>query len=92
MSGLWMIAYDISDHKIRRTVSNHLQDHGLRVQYSVFECRLKKKQLQQLRQTLSKLIEKTDKIRWYPLCNWCEADIQWQGTGKPVETDEYHLL
>ena len=92
MSQLWMIAYDISDHKIRRQVSNHLQDYGLRVQYSVFECRLKKKQLQQLRQTLSELIETSDTIRWYPLCNWCEADIHWQGTGKPVETDEYHLL
>lgn len=92
MSGLWMIAYDISDHKIRRLVSNHLLDHGLRVQYSVFECRLKKKQLQQLRQTLSELIEETDKIRWYPLCNWCEVDIQWQGIGESVETDDYHLL
>ena len=92
MSKLWMVAYDISNHKIRRRVSNHLQDHGLRVQYSVFECRLNKKQRLQLRETLSDLIEKTDKIRWYPLCNWCEADIHWQGTGQTVETDEYHLL
>lgn len=87
-----MIAYDISNHKIRRMVSNHLLDHGLRVQYSVFECRLTKKQRQQLRKTLQALIEENDKIRWYPLCNWCEADIQWQGAGQAVETDEYHLL
>jgi len=92
MSGLWMIAYDISEHKTRRLVSNHLLDHGLRVQYSVFECRLKKNQLQQLRQILTELIEETDKICWYPLCNWCEADIQWQGAGQPVETDDYYLL
>lgn len=92
MSHLWMIAYDISDHKTRRTVSNHLLDNGLRVQYSVFECRLNKKQLQALRQTLSELIETTDKIRWYPLCSWCEADVYWQGTGESIETDEYHLL
>lgn len=91
MSELWMIAYDISDHKKRRIVCNHLLDNGLRVQYSVFECRLTKQQLKQLRQTLSELIEKTDKIRWYPLCSWCEADINWQGNGKPVETDEYYL-
>lgn len=92
MSKLWMVAYDISNHKIRRTVSNHLLDHGLRVQYSVFECRLTKKQLQQLRETLNTLIETGDKVRWYPLCSWCEADIQWQGMGQAVETDEYHLL
>ena len=92
MSHLWMIAYDISDNKIRRTVCNHLLDNGLRVQYSVFECRLNKKQLSALRQTLSGLIEDTDTIRWYPLCNWCEADVGWQGKGETVETDEYHLL
>lgn len=92
MRKLWMIAYDISDHKIRRAVSNHLQDHGVRVQYSVFECRLTKKQVLNLRHTLSQLIEATDTIRWYPLCRWCEAEIQWQGTGKTVETDDYHLL
>lgn len=92
MSNLWMIAYDISDHKIRRTVCNHLLDSGSRVQYSVFECRLNKKQLLVLRQILRELIETTDKIRWYPLCKWCEADVYWQGTGEPIETDEYHLL
>ena len=87
-----MVAYDISDHKIRRTVCNHLLDNVLRVQYSVFECRLTKKQLQILRQTLSELIEQTDKIRWYPLCSWCEKKVVWQGTGEAIETDEYHLL
>ncbi len=92
MSDLWMIAYDISNHKIRRTVSNHLLDNGLRVQYSVFECRLTKNQTLELHQKLSKLIETTDKIRWYPLCNWCEANVCWQGIGKPIETDEYHIL
>lgn len=92
MSNLWMVAYDISNHKIRRKVSIILKDHGLRVQYSVFECRLKKNQLAELRQTLSNLIETTDTIRWYPLCSWCETSIDWQGTGEPVETDEYYLL
>lgn len=92
MSQLWMITYDISKHKIRHNISKELQNYGLRVQYSVFECRLNKKQLKQLRSTLQELIEESDKIRWYPLCNWCEADIQWQGNGQAVETNEYYLL
>jgi len=92
MSKLWMISYDISNHKIRRNVSNHLLDHGLRVQYSVFECRLNKKQLEELRAILNELIEDTDSIRWYPLCRWCEASVEWQGAGEAVETDDYHLI
>ena len=87
-----MIAYDISDNRKRRNVCNLLLDHGQRVQYSVFECRLKKKQQQRLRQSLSQIIAPQDSIRWYPLCNWCEAAIRWQGTGNNVATDQYHLL
>lgn len=87
-----MVAYDISDNKSRRRVSKHLLNYGSRVQYSVFECRLNKKQLMQLRELLNELIKPTDTIRWYPLCNWCEADIQWQGIGKPVETNEFFII
>ena len=89
---LWMIAYDISDQKTRREVSKNLQNHGLRVQYSVFECRLKKTQLLTLRKQLSKLIESTDTIRWYPLCSYCEATIHWQGKGNSTEKDEFYIL
>jgi CRISPR-associated protein Cas2 len=92
MSHLWMVAYDISNNKIRKTVHDHLSNHGQRVQYSVFECRLEKIQLQALCNTLNQLIEDNDKIRWYPLCHWCESDISWQGHGKPTKTDEYYLL
>ncbi len=92
MSTLWMIAYDISDNKIRKSIHDQLRDHGQRVQYSVFECRLNKQQLQHLRKQLSQKIEADDRIRWYPLCNWCEAEIHWHGNGNVVETDEFYLL
>jgi len=92
MSGLWMVTYDISNHKNRRLVSKVLLDYGVRVQYSIFECRLKRSQLETLRIEVTKLIEATDKVRWYPLCSWCEAGLQWQGVGEPVVMDEYHML
>ena len=92
MSNLWVVAYDISDHKIRREVSRQLEDCGLRTQYSVFECRLTAAQLQPLRARLGGLIEDTDQIRWYPLCNWCESAVSWQGRGQEVEKDDFYLL
>ena len=92
MKHLWMIAYDISDNKIRRTISKQLENHGQRVQYSVFECRLSHTQQHRLQQNLSSLIETFDKIRWYPLCKHCENTINWQGKGEAVETHEYYLL
>ncbi len=87
-----MIAYDISDAKIRRQISKHLENHGQRIQYSVFECRLNKKQQHQLHHTLTQLIDSWDKIRWYPLCRCCEQDIHWQGNGKPTDDNTYYLL
>lgn len=92
MSSLWVVAYDISDHKIRREVSRQLENFGLRTQYSVFECRLTPEQLQPLRKRLSTLIEDTDQIRWYPLCNWCEAAVSWQGNGKNIEKDDFYIV
>jgi CRISPR-associated protein Cas2 len=48
----WMITYDISGHRQRRLIFKLLKDHGQRVQFSVFECELSKKQQQALRKQL----------------------------------------
>ena len=92
MLTLWMISYDISNDKTRRKVHNHLKDHGNRVQYSVFECRLRAEQFTELREELANLIEDTDTIRWYPLCNTCENKIDWQGNGSLVDPNDYYIV
>ena len=92
MSSLWMVSYDISDNKARRQVHNLLLDHGQRVQYSVFECRLKPRQRDQLRAEVQTHLQVGDSVRWYPLCKWCEAEVHWQGTGVPLANDNFYLL
>jgi len=37
---LTVVAYDITDHKRLARVAKVCEDYGVRVQYSVFECRL----------------------------------------------------
>lgn len=86
-----MIAYDISDDNTRKIVYDHLSNHGMRVQFSVFECRLEKPQQQSLHSLLNELIESSDKIRWYPLCHWCETGIDYQGDGKPTDHNDFYL-
>lgn len=88
----WMIAYDISDNRQRRLIYNQLKDHGQRVQYSVFECELTKRQQLKLRSKLSNIMAAGDSIRWYPLCRWCEPKINWVGCGKAPQFNEFHLL
>lgn len=92
MSKRWMISYDISDDKTRRMAYAVLKDYGERVQYSVFECDLTKSEFTRLRTLLTDIITDDDSLRWYPLCQWCVAEIGLQGMGKPKQADGYFLL
>lgn len=91
MSQLWVIAYDIEDDNIRRRIHDLLKDHGARVQYSVFECRLDNQALAGLRTAINNELAPADQVRWYPLCRYCQESIQWQGKGQPARDDGYFI-
>ena len=82
MSRFWMVAYDINDDSVRRRIAGLLKDHGERVQYSVFECRLEEGLFLDLRRQLTQLLEPGDSLRWYPLCRWCRETVSCQGDGQ----------
>ncbi|MBX3038620.1 MAG: CRISPR-associated endonuclease Cas2 [Anaerolineales bacterium] len=60
-----VISYDISSNRRRYKVMKTLEGFGTRVQFSVFECRLKPRQINDLRKRLYKLIAEEDSIRIY---------------------------
>jgi CRISPR-associated protein Cas2 len=65
---LRLIAYDISDPKRWRHVSNLCEDYGLRVQYSLFECWLEDDVFADLWRNLQELIDpKEDRLVSYTL-------------------------
>ncbi|MDX9834902.1 MAG: CRISPR-associated endonuclease Cas2 [Desulfobulbus sp.] len=84
-----MIAYDIEDDAVRRKVADLLENHGERVQYSVFECRLPRKRFTVLRQQVLRLLHADDSLRCYPLCRWCRQAIAWQGEGAAPEDEGF---
>ncbi len=63
-----VISYDISNDKRRRKVAQTMESYGYRVQYSVFECDLTRKQLLKLQKTLRPFVktQEMDSIRFYP--------------------------
>ncbi|MDQ3775514.1 MAG: CRISPR-associated endonuclease Cas2 [Pseudomonadota bacterium] len=86
-SHTWVIAYDIADDRRRAHVARVLEGHGLRVQWSVFECRCNRTEMQALRRRLLELAEPgADRLRFYPLCGPCALRISEQGLGA-IETD-----
>lgn len=63
-----VISYDIPDDRRRTKVMKVLKDFGRHVQYSVFECDLKRDDYARLRQRLKKLVNpRQDNIRFYVL-------------------------
>ena len=71
---LTVIAYDVTDDRRRARVSTLLEDYGLRVNYSVFECELDGKEFAQLQEQLARLIDdREDRVVFYRLCAGCRG-------------------
>lgn len=79
-----LVSYDIPSDKRRLKVMNALKDHGKRVQYSVFECKLTALQVRALQERLRKVIEpEEDDVRFYFLCETCVEKMR--RLGRPRE-------
>lgn len=69
-----VIAYDLSHDRRRTKLHKLLLDYGTPVQFSLFECWLTQKEIEQLQARIRKLIRpKDDHVRVYMLCNTCAA-------------------
>jgi len=74
---LWyLIAYDVRDPKRLRCVAGHLKGYGVRLQYSLFRCRLTKRQVERLRWELMQITTDDDDILIIGLCERCAAKIR----------------
>lgn len=80
-----VVSYDIPSDRRRTKVMKTLEGFGARVQYSVFECRLKPKEIDDLRRRLKKLIVKEDSIRFYLISADDVKRIERLGDARTVE-------
>lgn len=79
---VYFISYDIANSKRLSRVSRLLQNFGIRIQYSFFECEMEKSQLEVLKEALLKIInKKQDSIRIYPICEDCIRETSTLGEG-----------
>lgn len=60
-----IVSYDIPSNRLRYKVMKTLEGFGTRVQFSVFECNLKPREIDELRKRLTKLCGEEDSIRFY---------------------------
>lgn len=84
---LVLVTYDLSDDKTRRRMATLLSGYGTRVQRSVFECRLSKKERGDLEDRLATCLDDapdTDalgaqSVRLYGLCARCRPKVRLLG-------------
>ena len=95
---LVLVCYDVSTEtqagrrRLRR-VARACQDHGVRVQYSVFECTVDPAQWTALRARLLNLIEpESDSLRFYLLGSSVKHRIEHIGARTPTDLDEPLIL
>ena len=88
-----LVSYDISDDHRRSRVAKLLEDHGTRVQYSVFECLLNENEIVFLQETLQEIIaQETDSVRFYRICRRCQQSIEIFGRGTTQTYEPFKIL
>lgn len=76
-----VIAYDIADDRRRNRICDILSGCGQRVNYSVFECFLSKREVERLKGAIGKEMKKgEDIVLYYCLCRDCIEKIERKGS------------
>ena len=74
-------------------VANELENFGVRVQFSVFECYLDEAELRELQRRLTELIEEDeDRLRFYVLCDKDKGSVMVDGKGQISRDWDYHIV
>lgn len=77
---LTLVAYDISDPKRLHKVANVCEDFGVRVQYSLFECRLEEPEFQLFwGRLVDEIDESEDRLVAYKVDARCARETQTAG-------------
>jgi CRISPR-associated protein Cas2 len=88
-----VVSYDIPDDKRRTRICKLLKNYGAHVQYSVFECYLRRRDYHDMRTRLQKLVSPhQDNVRFYFLCQDDVARIEGVGVSRQVVTDKTYYL
>lgn len=87
-----LVTYDVRDDKRLRRTARILEGYGVRVQYSVFRCRLSARELERLRWELAKVLAPDDDLLVISLCERCVLKIRQTGTRVWPEEPERFLI
>ena len=89
---LTVFSYDVSENRRRRKIARLLEDAATRVQYSVFEVRMTRRQAEALAQRLAAHLGEGDSLRVYVIGHDGERRSRVYGDATPFESAEGYWL
>jgi CRISPR-associated protein Cas2 len=90
---LYLICYDIAKPDRLRKTAKIMEDYGLRIQRSFFQCSMEEKKLHEMLVKIKKVIERRrDSFFVYPLCEDCSRNAETDGNGDLLRLEGYVIL
>ncbi len=90
--GLWyLICYDIRDPKRWRQCFKLLKGYGTAMQYSIFRCRLTRRQLERMRWELEQKLAPEDSLMIVGLCTTCASKVVARNTVVEWNEEQPHF-
>ncbi|MBR6199646.1 MAG: CRISPR-associated endonuclease Cas2 [Spirochaetales bacterium] len=90
---VYFIGYDIADSKSLARVANILENFGIRVQKSFFECEMNRAKMNDVCDSiLAEMDLKSDKLQIYPICEDCLSKSEIIGRGGIDKPQTFMIL
>jgi CRISPR-associated protein Cas2 len=88
-----LVAYDVSDNRVRGRLHRFLKEFGIRTQKSVFECELEEAGLCRIRAHVAENLDPaTDSFVIVLLCRRCHGKARIQGAGISLVALDYRVI
>lgn len=72
----YLVAYDVRDPRRLKKVAKHLKGYGVRIQFSIFRCRMNDRERERLGWELKRLMEPEDRLLVIGLCDRCSDRVR----------------
>ncbi len=90
---IYFVSYDVANPKRLRRVAKTLENFGIRIQFSFFECEMESSQIEELKKSLLNILDlEEDSLLIYPLCQDCAARTTTLGKGNIFIPKTFEIL
>jgi len=90
---IYMVCYDVSNTKRLHQTAKKLEQFGIRVQKSFFQCEMEENRMEQMKRELLGIINrKRDSLFIYPLCEKCSRNALTDGEGSLIKISSFEIL